>query len=83
MRGVVENEGKEMKNLTDHIEKKFVNAIAKRMYNDQVWTSIKNELEFKNINRSRIRELQQIALSKANSMQLQLLDNKAASRKKI
>ena len=72
-----ENEGKEMKNLSDHIKEKFVIATAKRIYNGQHdWTSIKNELEFKNIKRNDIPELQRLALSKAQSMQIQLLHNK-------
>lgn len=76
--GGVGNEGEEMNNLSDHIEEKFVNATAKRIFNGHHdWTLIKNEFDFKNINRSRIKELQNIAQSKAQSMQLQLLHNKS------
>jgi hypothetical protein len=67
-----------MNNLSNKIEEKFILETAKRIYNGHYnWTSIKNNLEFKNIPRNRIKELQLIARSKANSMQLQLLHNKS------
>jgi hypothetical protein len=73
------NEGTEMTNLTNKIEEKFVLQTAQRIYNGfHNWTSIKNNLEFKNIPRNRIGELQQIARSKANSMQIKLLNNRSS-----
>jgi hypothetical protein len=75
------NEGTEMSNLSNKIEEQFVNATAKRIYSGSLdWTSIKNNLEFKNIPRSRIGELQKIAQSKAQSMQLQLLHNRSSRK---
>ena len=73
------NEGNEMINLSNKIEEKFVLQTAKRIYiGFHNWTSIKNNLEFKNIPRNRIGELQKIARSKANSMQLKLLNNRSS-----
>jgi hypothetical protein len=70
-----------MSNLSNKIEEQFVNATAKRIYSGSLdWTSIKNNLEFKNIPRSRIGELQKIAQSKAQSMQLQLLHNRSSRK---
>ena len=73
------NEGTEMINLSNKIEEKFVLQTAQRIYNGfHNWTSIKNNLEFKNIPRNRIGELQKIARSNANSMQLQSLNNRSS-----
>jgi len=73
------NEGTELNNLSNKIEERFVNETAQRIYNGHHnWTLIKNNIEFKNIPRNRIRELQRIATNKAASMQLQLMYNRGS-----